>query len=615
MLGTVFKNIKETEFNFMFLTGVTTDFSITATKSEAVERDPLGNPINKPKIATLSSSRGYGLSMSPWQALSSTIGVKYQTDLRGLSAGQILKGVANGLNPFDGFNDFSFKSAIDTIKNRNPDSNLYIYNRDFATTNTFNINYNPLTFPFLTHTINYTFSNTGRRQKPPISVYNESASISRRVQIDLGFSLRSFVSSVKEPFNQQGTKDQTKTDDTKKSRRDKFKNLNQGTSAQSVREGSDTTGTSGKTSILDVSRKVGNATEIALKTINDVRFTIGFDNNFQVVNTAQKIDPSLQWFGYTTTRNSGFVDNIFSFDLDTIKQFREPNRDKSTGLFNYTAGKAINYGFNYGFNFVYFTVDLRYDYADGRTLGQSNSFRRTISKSTLFPWLKFFPVPLFYDVTIRANNVGRWPIFNLMAGITNNMGFGFTYNSKETENWATSSNEGLKSEKISGRILKLESISNQQTFPQINYDIVWRGNINQNIVFSNTNTTTQTTANILTSNTKSLTTNISYTKRGGFRIPILFLKKKQIDNEIRVGTVASYTKRVAFSENKKLDQVSEKTKTDDSITWSVEPRVDYSFTKWITGGSFFRYESSKTLRTGKITRFLAGVVINITIGT
>ena len=79
--------------------------------------------------------------------------------------------------------------------------------------------------------------------------------------------------------------------------------------------------------------------------------------------------------------------------------------------------------------------------------------------------------------------------------------------------------------------------------------------------------------------------------------------------------MASYTKRVAFSENKKQNQAAEKTKTDDSITWSVEPRVDYSFTKWITGGSFFRYESSKTLRTGKITRFLAGVVVNITIGT
>lgn len=613
MIGTVFKNIKETEFNYMFLTGATTDFTITSTKSEAVERDPLGNPINKPKIATLSSSRGYGLSMSPWQSLSSSIGVKYQTDLRGLSAGQILKGVANGLNPLDGFNDFVFESAIDTIKGGKTNDSL-LYNRDFATTNTFNVNYNPLTFPFLTHTLNYTFSNTGRRQKPPISVYNESASISRRVQIDLGFSLRSFISSVKEPFNQQGKKEKSKPDETKKSRRDKFKNLNQGIGAQSDKAGSDTTEAKNKTSIFDVSKKVGSATEIALKTINDIRFTIGFDNNFQVINTAQKIDPALQWFGYTTSRNSGFVDNIFSFDLDTIKQFKPPNRESSLGQFNYTAGKTINYGFNYGFNFVYFTVDLRYDYSDSRNLGQSNALRRTVSRSTLFPWLKFSPIP-FYDVTIRANNIGRWPIFNLMAGITSNMGFGFTYNSKETESWGTTSSEGLKADKISGRNVKLESISNQQTFPQINYDITWKGNINQNIVFSNTNTTSQTTANTLTSNTKSLTTNISYTKRGGFRIPLWFLRKKQIDNEIRVGTVASYTKRIAYSENKKQDQGTEKTKTDDSITWSVEPRVDYSFTKWITGGSFFRYESSKTLRTGKITRFLAGVVVNITIGT
>ncbi len=618
MLGTVFKNIKDTEFNYGLITGVTTDFSITSTKSEAVERDPLGNPISKPKLATLSSSRGYGLSISPWQSLSSSLGVKYQTDLRGLSAGQILKGIANGLNPFDGFNDFIFNRSIDTIKGGKTNDSL-LFNRDFATTNTFNVNYSPQTLTFLTHTLSYTFSNTGRRQKPPLSVYNESAAASRRVQIDLGFSLRSFVSSVKEPFNKQGRTDQGKPDDAKKSRRDKFKNLNQDAESSSSKTNSDSTkGNGGRISIADVSKKVGSATELVLKTINDVRFTIGFDNNFQINNTSRKIDPSLQWFGYTTTRNNGFVDNIFSFDLDTIKQFNRPDLIESQGLFNYTVGKSINYGFNYGFNFTYFTVDLRYDYAENRTLSPPNSLRRTVSRSTLFPWMKFFPVPMFYDVTIRANNIGRWPIFNLMAGLTTNMGFGFTYNSKETENWISFANNnftGIRRDSLNGRTIQLESITNQQTFPQINYDILWKGNVNQNIVFSNTNTDNESKSSIQTSNTKTLTTNISYTKRGGFRIPIWFLSKKQIDNEIRVGTVASYTKRVAYNESKKADQSSVKTKTEDSVTWSVEPRVDYSFTKWITGGSFFRYESSKTMRTGKITRILAGVVVNITIGT
>lgn len=614
MLGTVFKNIKETEFNYMFFTGASTDFSITSTKGESVERDPLGNPINKPTITTLSSSRGYGLTLSPWQTLSSSIGVKYQTDLRGLSAGDILKGVASGLNPFDGFNDFVFKSAIDTIKGGKTNDSL-LFNRDFAATNTFNVNYNPLTFPFLTQTLNYTFSNSARRQKPPISVYNETAAINRRVQIDAGFSIRAFISSVKEPFNQQGKRATGKPDEGKKSRRDKFKNLNQGQGADQGKDTADSTKDDEKTTILEVSKKVGSATEKALRMINDVRFTIGFDNSFQINNTDKKIDPSLQWFGYTTTRNSGFVDNIFSFDLDTIKQFDRSKLAQSNNLFNYTVGKSINYGFNYGFNFVYFTVDLRYDYAENRTLGPPNTLRRTVSRSTLFPWLSFSPIPMFYDITIRANNIGRWPIFNLMAGITTNMGLGFTYNSKETENWISTNIPGLKSDTISGRGIQLESISKQQTFPQINYDIMWKGNVSQNIVFTNTNTNTENKSSLQTSNTKSLTTNISYTKRGGFRIPFWFLKKKQLDNEIRVGTVASYTKRIAYNESKKPDQTSVKTKTDDSITWSVEPRVDYSFTKWITGGSFFRYESSKTLRTGTITRILAGIVVNITIGT
>ena len=616
MLGPVFKNIKETEFNYILLSGATTDFSISSTKSTIVERDPLGNPINKPSLSTLTSSRGYGLSISPWQTLSSSLGVKYQTDLRGLSAGQILKGIANGLNPFDGFNDFVFDSAIDTIKGGKTLDSL-LNNRDFATTNTFNVNYSPLTFPFLTHTLNYAFTNTGRRQKPPLTVFNESSSINRRVQVDVGFSLRAFISSVKEPFNQQGRKEQTKPDETKKSRRDKFKNLNQGIGAQPSKEETDSTKGNSKTSILDVSKKVGSATESALKMINDIRFTIGFENNFQIINSDKKIDPALQWFGYTTTQHSGFVDNVFSFDLDTIKQFNRTNliENKSNGLFNYSVAKNINYGFNYGFNFVFFTVDLRYDHSEGRKLENPGTLTRTVSRSTLFPWLKFSPIPMFYDITIRANNIGRWPIFNLLAGITSNMGFGFTYNSKETESWTTSNSKGIKSDSINGYKIELTSLTNQQTFPQINYDIIWKGNITQNIVFTNTNTNSKTTNAIQTSNSKSLTTNISYTKRGGFRIPIWFLRKKQIDNEVRVGTVASYTKRLAFTEQKATSGGSVKSKVDDSVTWSVEPRIDYSFTKWITGGSFFRYESSKTLRSGTITRILAGIVINITIGT
>lgn len=616
ILGTVFKNIKDTDFNYMFMTGVLTDFSITSTKSEAVERDPLGQPINKPTIATLSSSRGYGLSLSPWQAINSSLGVKYQTDLRGLSPGQILKGVANGLNPFDGFEDFVFNSAIDTLftgKDSARKVDSLLYNRDFATTNTFNVSYNPQTFPFLTHTANYTFSNSGRRQKPPISKYFESSAVSRRVQIDVGFSLKSFISSVKEPFGQQGKKEQTKPDDSKKSRRDQFKNLNQGVGVPSGKDGADSTKNHSKTSFSDVSKKVGSATEIALKTINDIRFTIGFDNNFAINNTDKKIDPALQWFGYTTTQNSGFIDNIFTFDLDTIKQFDRSRLGASQGQFSYQVGKNINYGFNYGFNFVYFTVDLRYDFAENRTLSHPGTLTRTVSRSILFPWLKFSPIPMFYDMTIRANNIGRWPIFNLLSGITGNMGFGFTYNAKETEKWGNQ--KGIRSDSINGYKINLESITNQQTFPQINYDILWKGNVSQNIVFTNTNMTNETQSSIQTSNTKQLTTNISYTKRGGFRIPIWFLSKRQIDNEVRVGTVASYTKRVLFNEDIKKDQPSVKTKMDDSVTWSVEPRVDYSFTKWITGGGFFRYESTKAMKTGKITRVLAGVVVNITIGT
>jgi hypothetical protein len=621
VIGSLFTSLGATDFNYKIISSASTDFSITSNRTTQVERDASGNPIRRNIPSTLTASRGYGLNLSPLQSLTSAISVKYQSDLRGLSPSQIAKGIARGLNPLDGFDDFVYAQAVDTIKGGRIDNDSLIFNRDFNSSNSFNLSYRPETFSFLTHNLTYNATHTLARQRPPQSAFNHVSALSRRVQIDATYSLRNMIGSVSETVKgQQPSRG--------RSRRDRFKSLNPGDVSSGGSK--DTTKAESENKLKFVTRKIGGALETALNTINDVRFNVSFDNSFAMNGLDQRPTAKYSWFGYSETRNSGFISHLFNFDLDTVQQFNRVHLDSSKGLFTYGVRKSLNYGFNYGFNFTYFTVDLRYDYSQSRSL-QSNRETRTLTRSNLFPWLKVSPLPIFYDFTLRVNNIGRWPIFNLMAGMTRNMNVSLTYNSKETQNFGQftttftgvivdgDSNGSLPGINVirqkNGRQLQLESITKQETFPQIGYDIQWKGGVVQNITFSNVNQTTISRSSIQTTNNISILSNISFTKRGGFRIPLWFLKRKQLNNEIRFASTFALTKRKSFTENQVGGVSVNKQKVDETTSWSVEPRFDYSFTNRLTGGLFFKYEYNKSLQSGKITRFLAGLNVNISIGS
>lgn len=610
VIGNLFSSFAKSDFNYGVLTRANTDFSLTKTETDLVERDALGNPVKRVIQPTLTAQRGYGWELSPLQALTSSINVRFQSDLRGLSASQIAKGVAKGLNPLDGFNDFTYAPAIDTIRIDSTTQRL-ILNRDFGAANTFSLTYRPETFSFLTHSLTYNANHNLNRQRPSQSVFNKGSQLSRRVQIDATYSLRNMIGLVGQGGRQESTGG--------KSRRDRFKSLNPSHGGTETKKD---TATAGESKFRFVTRKIGGVFEKALNTVNDLRFTINFDDNITMNGLPQNPDAAFSWFGYSTTDSRSFLGHVFSFDLDTVNQIGRDSIESSRGLFAYSARKTINYGFTYGFNFNFFTVDLRYDVSETRSL-QTNRETRSETRSVLFPWLKSLPVPLFYDITVRANNIGRWPLFNLMAGITRSMNLSVTYNSKQSIN-RSQFNEGfyrgIDSTLVpiirqKDRSFQADNLSLQRTFPQVGYDIQWKGGVSQTITF--TNTSQKTVSLSSTQNTQSINilTNINYTKRGGFRIPIWFLKKKQINNEIRFAATAALTRRKSFSKNQSGGVTLAKQKIDDATTWSVEPRFDYSFTNRLTGGLFMKYEYNKSLQSGKITRLLAGLNVNISIGS
>jgi hypothetical protein len=633
IIGTLFKNIEETDLNYLLLTSLTTDFSLRSTRTDLTERDLNGNPVPKPSISTLTSTRSYGLGISPFQSLSSSIGLSFESDLHGLSSAEILKGITRGLNPFNGFNDFRFKSAVDTIKGGVTNDSL-IFNRDYASRNNFTIAYNPSTFSFISQTISYNSSTASNRVKAPRTIFDQSTAMSRKLQLDATFGLRNFITSTKEPFIGDLSKNKKKKQESavpvKKSRRDKFKSLNQSGSEQ--KNDNDSTDT-GKSIIKNVTKKVGSLTESLLKTVNDVRFNIAFQNDVQLNGLDRAADPAMRWFGYTTTNGGGFFRNLFTFDLDTVKQFDRGGLSllgQNQNLFAYSNRKTINYGFAYGFNFGLFTLDLRYDHIESRSFG-GNDIRekRSITKSTLFPLLTFLPIPV-YDLSLRAMNVGRWPVFNLLSGATDNINFAINYTAKEiqsiSEFTVVESNNGFNGIvrntddslkfRSKGKYFQIDVVTKAETFPQLSVDIAWKGGISQGITFSNTNSVSEQKSNTQITNSKSMTSNLVYSKTG-FRIPIWFLRKKQLNNRIQLGVAFSYTKQTGYQQSTQADNqgLKPKIKTQDLTLWSVEPKADYSFTKWITGGAFFKYENNKNFTTGTITRTIFGITVNITIGT
>ncbi len=110
---------------------------------------------------------------------------------------------------------------------------------------------------------------------------------------------------------------------------------------------------------------------------------------------------------------------------------------------------------------------------------------------------------------------------------------------------------------------------------------------------------------------QSITGNITYQKAGGIEIPLPFLKNKRLENNINFAMNFDYT---TSRTRDRANQASKKfaVRREDK-SWKIEPRVNYSFTKKVTGGLFFQYGESFNRQTGKRITRNYGFDVNIAI--
>ncbi|MGC9365038.1 MAG: cell surface protein SprA [Fidelibacterota bacterium] len=109
---------------------------------------------------------------------------------------------------------------------------------------------------------------------------------------------------------------------------------------------------------------------------------------------------------------------------------------------------------------------------------------------------------------------------------------------------------------------------------------------------------------------QSINASMNYQKKGGFTIPLPFLKNKRLENNINFTMAFDYSSSKTEQRN---DAVSDFKPTNSNTTWKIEPRISYSFTQKVTGGIFFSYSESKNARTGKRITRNGGFDVNIAI--
>ncbi len=98
--------------------------------------------------------------------------------------------------------------------------------------------------------------------------------------------------------------------------------------------------------------------------------------------------------------------------------------------------------------------------------------------------------------------------------------------------------------------------------------------------------------------TKQLNGRIDFNRTGGLRIPIFFFRDFNIENDINFGVDIIYDNSETLMTSVIIDDDSDFNQQDLSKTWSVKPRISYSFTNYITGDFYFNYIYTENNTTG-----------------
>jgi cell surface protein SprA len=254
------------------------------------------------------------------------------------------------------------------------------------------------------------------------------------------------------------------------------------------------------------------------------------------------------------------------------------------------------------------TSSFKYNFSSDFT--QNNQLTTENNSSTFFftgddpdnnqqDWYKLIP-----DWQFRLSGVERWFFFKKYA---NSIQLEHARSGKSNE---TIRIEGEGEERVESRTNWGYS-NTYSPFLGISVNTVW--GITGNFRYTRSSTFTYTATS---GDNKSLRSGMdvtfSFSKSTGFRIPLPFLNKKKLKNEMQLNLTVSKSNDVSFARRPGLgsDEFVEQDKND---SFKLKPSVTYLFSQKVNGSMFFEYSSNRTKRTGKFSFFEFGVNVNIAI--
>lgn len=280
----------------------------------------------------------------------------------------------------------------------------------------------------------------------------------------------------------------------------------------------------------------------------------------------------------------------FGVDLDTTGVATVPGLATNPRTFSlgesYSAQTGLAFSNNLG-------IDMRFAYDT-----QENQ-STTITGNTAFSALgKGAPFP---ELTLNLSGLEKIPFLKKIA---NTVSFNSNFSAQYKTTWVENSNN------------KNSEDETKSFRPLARVNVNWKNSMVSSVQYNSTiglkTTLDARNHNILgktETSTSDLTISHTYSKRSGFRIPIWFLKNKELKNSIDLSI--SFTSRKSVT---KAAKGSERlADVDNTSSWSFEPKMTYSFSTRVRGGAHFTIGKNKSLRNGDTSIKELGIDVNISI--
>ncbi len=146
--------------------------------------------------------------------------------------------------------------------------------------------------------------------------------------------------------------------------------------------------------------------------------------------------------------------------------------------------------------------------------------------------------------------------------------------------------------------------------PLISMSMKFKNKMSSDFRVTTGKTITNNPQGVSVSNQFGAAFNMSYKRKGGITIPLPFMEKKRLENNIDFTLSLEYS---ASNTEQKQNTMEKFTTTDDRSSFSIKPRIGYSFTSKVTGGAFLQYQIIDDKRIGERKNMNYGFDVNIAI--